>query len=66
VEPELAQALGLTPAEVAAALGTISPKTAVTDERAYIEAFFGKYLRNRDNHPNDGPSRCFPDISFEP
>jgi hypothetical protein len=66
LEPELAQALGLTPAEVAADLGTISPKTAVTDERAYIEAFFGKYLRNRDNHLLDGPSPRFPDISFEP
>jgi predicted dienelactone hydrolase len=66
LEPQLAPALGLTPAEVAAALGTISPKTAVTDERAYIEAFFGKYLRNRDNHLLDGPSPPFPDISFEP
>jgi hypothetical protein len=35
-------------------------------ERAYIEAFFGKYLRNRDNHLLDGPSPRFPDISFEP
>jgi dienelactone hydrolase len=66
LEPELATALGLTPAEVSADLGTISPKTAVTDERAYIEAFFGKYLRNRDNHLLDGPSPRFPDISFEP
>jgi predicted dienelactone hydrolase len=66
LEPELAQALGLTPAEVAAALGTISPKTAVTDERAYIEAFLGKYLRHHDNHLLDGPSPRFPDISFEP
>jgi predicted dienelactone hydrolase len=66
LEPELAQALGLTPAEVAADLGTISPETAVTDERAYIRAFFGKYLRHRDNHLLDGPSPRFPDISFEP
>jgi len=66
LEPELAPALGLTPGQVAADLGTISPKTAVTDERAYIGAFFGKYLRNRDNHLLDGPSPRFPDISFEP
>jgi predicted dienelactone hydrolase len=64
--PELAPALGLTPDQVAAAVGTIDPKTAVTDERAYIGAFFGKYLRNRDNHLLDGPSPRFPDISFEP
>jgi predicted dienelactone hydrolase len=66
LEPELAPALGLTPGQVAADLGTISPKTAVTDERAYIEAFFGKYLRHHDNHLLDGPSPRFPDISFEP
>jgi predicted dienelactone hydrolase len=66
LEPELAPALGLTPDQVAADLGTISPKTAVTDERAYIEAFLDKYLRNRDNHLLDGPSPRFPDIRFEP
>jgi predicted dienelactone hydrolase len=63
---ELAQALGLTSDQVAATVGTIDPKTAVTDERAYIRAFFDKYLRNRDNHLLDGPSPRFPDISFEP
>jgi hypothetical protein len=47
-------------------LAIISPKTAVTDERVYIEAFFGKYLHNRDNHLLGGPSPRFPDISFEP
>jgi predicted dienelactone hydrolase len=64
--PELAPALGLTPDQVAATVGTIGPKTAVTDERAYIRAFFDQYLRNRDNHLLDGPSPRFPDISFEP
>ena len=64
--PEVATALGLTPGQVAATIGTISPKTAVTDERAYIRAFFDKYLRHRDNHLLDGPSPRFPDIQFEP
>jgi predicted dienelactone hydrolase len=63
---ELAPALGLTPDQVAALIGTIDPKTAVTDERAYIRAFFDKYLRNRDSHLLDGPSPRFPDIQFEP
>ena len=63
---ELAPALGLTPGQVSEAIGTISPKTAVTDERAYIGAFFDKFLRNRDNHLLDGPSPRFPDIQFEP
>jgi predicted dienelactone hydrolase len=65
LEPEVASAVGLTPTDVEADLGTISTVTAVTDERAYIEAFFGKYLRNCDNHLLDGPSPRFPDISFE-
>lgn len=44
----------------------IGTHTAVNDERAYIRAFFDKYLRNRDNHLLNGPSPRFPDISFEP
>jgi predicted dienelactone hydrolase len=63
---DLASALGLTPGQVAGLIGTIDPKTAVTDERAYIRAFFDKYLRDRDNHLLDGPSPRFPDIQFEP
>jgi predicted dienelactone hydrolase len=63
---EVGPALGLTPDQIAAAIGTINPRTAVTDERAYIRAFFDKYLRNRDSHLLDGPSPRFPDISFEP
>ena len=62
----VAPALGLTPGQIVAAIGTISPRTAVIDERAYIGAFFGTYLRHRDNHLLDGPSPRFPDISFEP
>jgi len=64
--PELASALGLSPGDVAAIVGTIDPKTAVTDERVYIRAFFDKYLRNHDNHLLDGPSPRFPDIQFQP
>jgi len=63
---QLAPALGLTSDQVKALIGTIDPNTAVTDERAYIRAFFDKYLRDRDNHLLDGPSPRFPDIQFEP
>jgi predicted dienelactone hydrolase len=66
LETELAPALGVPPGQVTSDLGTISPKTAITDERTYIRAFFGKYLRHHDNHLLDGPSPRFPDISFEP
>jgi hypothetical protein len=63
--PELAPALGAPPGALTETLGTIRPKTAITDERTYIRAFFDTYLRHRDNHLLDGPSPCFPDISFE-
>jgi predicted dienelactone hydrolase len=63
---ELAPLFGLTPDELTQILGTISPKTAVTDERAYIEAFFDTYLRHHDNRLLDGPSPRFPDVQFEP
>ena len=66
LETELAPALGVPPGQVTSDLGTISPKTAITDERTYIRAFFDKYLRHQDNHLLDGPSPRFPDISFEP
>ena len=66
LEPEVAPALGVTPDQVAADLGTIDPTTAVTDERVYIRAFFDTYLRGRDERLLDGPSPRYPDVTFEP
>jgi dienelactone hydrolase len=63
---ELAPLFGLTPDQLTQFLGTIGPRTAVTDERAYIEAFFDTYLRHHDSPLLDGPSPRFPDIQFEP
>lgn len=63
---ELAPLFGLTPDQITQFLGTIGPKTAVTDERAYIGAFFDEYLRHHHDHLLDGPSPRFPDIRFEP
>jgi predicted dienelactone hydrolase len=64
--PQLAPELGLTPDDIAALIGTISPTTAVTDERAYIRAFFDTYLRDRNDHLLDGPSTRYPDVTIEP
>jgi predicted dienelactone hydrolase len=60
LEPEVA------PDQVTADLGTINPKTAIADQRAYVRAFFDKYLRGRNEHLLDGPSPRFPDIHFLP
>ena len=62
LEPEI----GLPPKRVTDDLGTIDPKTAIADERAYLRAFFDKYLRGRNEHLLDGPSPRFPDIHFVP
>jgi hypothetical protein len=64
--PELRPTVGLTACQILSDVGSINPKTAVTDERAYIRAFFDKYLRSRDSHLLDGPSPRYPDITFEP
>ncbi|HZP52341.1 hypothetical protein [Actinocrinis sp.] len=64
--PQLAPALGLTPYQVEGLVGTLEPKTAVTDERAYLRAFFDTYLRGHISHLLDGPSPRIPDITFEP
>jgi predicted dienelactone hydrolase len=66
LEPELATTLGLPAEQVKADIGTIDPNTAVSDERAYIRAFFDKYLRGHDNHLLNGPSPRYPDITFVP
>lgn len=66
LESELAPVVGIPPEQVAADLGTIDPRTAVTDQRAYIRAFFDIYLRDHDNHLLDGPSPRYPDVHFEP
>jgi len=62
----LGPAIGLTPEQIEAAVGTIAPTTAVTDERVYIRAFFDTYLRGRDDHLLDRPSPRYPDVTFEP
>jgi predicted dienelactone hydrolase len=63
---ELGPALGLTPDQIAGDIGTIDPATAVTDERAYIRAFFDMYLRHRNDHLLGGQSPRYPGITFEP
>jgi hypothetical protein len=61
---DIARARGQTPDQLAAVIGALDPTTAVTDERAYIRAFFDRFLRHRDNHLLDRPSPRFPDMQF--
>jgi hypothetical protein len=47
-------------------VGTIPVDRAVAAERAYIRAFFDRWLRGRDSHLLDGPSAEYPEARFYP
>jgi hypothetical protein len=46
-------------------VGTIDPVRALTITEAYVEAFFGQYLKGRASPLLNGPSPDYPEISFE-
>jgi hypothetical protein len=48
-----------------AGLGTIDPARALTITKVYVEAFFGEYLEGRKSPLLNGPSREYPEITFE-
>ncbi|WP_223198864.1 alpha/beta hydrolase family protein [Solihabitans fulvus] len=64
--PQTAGVMGLTPAQLAAIIGTIDPARAITVESTYVDAFFNLHLRHRDEQLLDGPSPRFPEMVFQP
>ncbi|MGY6019965.1 alpha/beta hydrolase family protein [Streptomyces spinosirectus] len=63
--PQIARRLGLPRKTVVKNIGTIAPSHAISAERAYITAFFDRWLRGRDDHGLlDGPSPCHPEARF--
>jgi hypothetical protein len=64
--PQAAAILDLSPEQVAAVVGTIDAQRAVTVLRAYVNAFFDRYLRHRRGPLLDGPSARYPEIRFTP
>jgi dienelactone hydrolase len=64
--PQAAGLLGLTPAQLAALVGTIDPARAITVESTYVDAFFAQHLRHHPEHLLDGPSPRFPEMVFVP
>ncbi|MDH6115952.1 dienelactone hydrolase [Kitasatospora sp. GAS204A] len=62
--PQLARQLNLPPATVTGTLGTIAPQRAVAAQRAYLGAFFDRWLRGQDDHLLDQPSAAYPDVRF--
>jgi hypothetical protein len=59
-------AAGIIPSALANTVGTIDPNRATAVQRAYISAFFDRWLRDRDTHLLDGPSARYPEITFFP
>lgn len=62
--PAVAPVAGVPPAVVTRQLGTIDPDRAVAVERAYLVAFFDRWLRHRDGRLLDGPAAAFPEVQF--
>jgi dienelactone hydrolase len=63
--PQIARQLDLPRKTVVKNIGTIAPSHAISAERAYVAAFFDRWLRGRDDHGLlDGPSRCHPEARF--
>jgi len=64
--PQAAGVLSLTPDAVQQFIGTIDPDRSVKNQRAYLTAFFGTHLLDRDSHLLDSPSPRFPEMQFIP
>ncbi|MGJ6970044.1 alpha/beta hydrolase family protein [Streptosporangium sp. G11] len=62
--PQAAASLGLTPSQVAQAIGTLAPYRAIRAQRDYVRAFFDLHLRHHDSHLLQHPSPRYPQIRF--
>ncbi|UZJ30080.1 hypothetical protein [Streptomyces endophytica] len=59
--------MGLSPAEVAKMIGSVRPARAVAAQRAYVSAFFDRWLRRtEDGGLLDRPSAHYPEVRFVP
>lgn len=64
--PQLAQAVGMSAADLQGWIGTLDPARAVRIQQAYPLAFFDQHLRHRRQRLLDGPSPAFPEVRFLP
>ncbi|KOG62932.1 hydrolase [Streptomyces griseoflavus] len=55
---------GLSRKTVEKLVGTVAPDRSVAAQRAYVTAFFDRWLRGRDGKLLDGPSARYPEIRF--
>src|SRR4051812_1827231 len=64
--PQIADVLNLPPEVVQQLIGTIDPQRSISNQRAYVTAFFDLHLRHRDRRLLDHPSPRFPEMQFVP
>ena len=66
--PQIAKQLGLSTTDeqgpVYGDIGWIDPARAIASERAYLTAFFDRWLRHRDSGLLTGPSPRYPSVIF--
>ncbi|MEV6947123.1 hypothetical protein AB0N07_35230, partial [Streptomyces sp. NPDC051172] len=63
--PQIARRLGLPRKTVVENIGTIAPRHAITAQRAYVAAFFDRWLRGQDDGGMlDGASGCHPEARY--
>ncbi|MEU3923128.1 hypothetical protein [Streptomyces sp. NPDC029004] len=62
--PQAAPALGISPKQVTAVLGTLDGQRAITVERAYLRAFFDLHLRDARPAILTGPCARYPEMRF--
>ncbi|MEU3713358.1 alpha/beta hydrolase family protein [Streptomyces catenulae] len=65
--PQIARSLKLPQDDITALIGTVPPRRAVAAEKAYVSAFFERWLRGRDDGGLlDGDSTRYPEMRFVP
>ncbi|MFC5148112.1 alpha/beta hydrolase family protein [Streptomyces aureoversilis] len=62
--PALARQGALSEEDLRQGIGTVRPERAVAATRAYVVAFFDRFLKGRDGRLLDGPSPRFPEMRF--
>lgn len=62
--PQIARQLDLPRETVTKVIGTVAPERAAEAQRAYVSAFFDRWLRGRDSGLLNGPSDRYPEVRF--
>ncbi|MFE0381090.1 alpha/beta hydrolase family protein [Streptomyces inhibens] len=62
--PQIARQWDLPRETVTKVIGTVDPQRAAEAQRAYVSAFFDRWLRGQDSGLLNGPSDRYPEVRF--